>query len=350
MSLTREDIEILDRSLKGELTSEEVERLNDRMKTDENFRNEAERHFILVKELKRHDNRRHLRSIFNEAHAEVSLPAKTISSRNTWAFAAIAASIAIVSVVTTFFVTRSWNSEQTSMYLDLSRKVDRINKSQNIILKDIQQEKNKKAPGTFAGTGFLISPGYISTSYHVVKVADSIYIENEKFGSIKTSIVYTDVTNDVAILKIENENDLIITPPYTISSKEGSLAEEVFTLGYPREDVVFGAGNISAVTGYKGNPNAYQVSVPVNPGNSGGPLFNNKGDLIGIISGKQTETSGVAFATKSTILLGLLSEQSPDSIRQSITKFRMTTQSTSSRVQQVKQWHDYVFMVKVFKN
>src|SRR5690606_40165367 len=101
---------------------------------------------------------------------------------------------------------------------------------------------------------------------------------------------------------------------YMISSAEANLGEEVFTLGFPREDIVFGEGSISALSGYRQNPNAYQVSVPVNPGNSGGPLFNDRGDLVGIISGIQTETMGAAFAIKCSELPSVIDSQNTDSL------------------------------------
>jgi S1-C subfamily serine protease len=155
---------------------------------------------------------------------------------------------------------------------------------------DIAESKEKAAPApipaNYMGTGFLISPnGYLATSHHVIKDADSIYIENKRFGSFKVSVLVSDPAKDVSILKIEIELFKPLTSlPYTILDSESSLGEEVFTLGFPREDIVFGEGSISASTGYKQDSAAYQISVPVNPGNSGGPLFNSKGDVVGIIS------------------------------------------------------------------
>jgi S1-C subfamily serine protease len=215
---------------------------------------------------------------------------------------------------------------------------------------DLAEAKEKIFPGNYAGTGFLLSSrGYVATSYHVVKDADSVVIENEKFGRLKTVVVHSDPINDISILKIDKALGFK-SLPFTIVEDEASLAEEVYTLGYPREDVVFGEGSVSALTGYLQNPNAYQISIPVNPGNSGGPLLNSKGDLIGMISGLQTQTSGAAFAIKSSILLNSVVDPALDSLAVPLTLPKLNTIKNVGRIQQVKQWRDFVFVVRVYKN
>jgi S1-C subfamily serine protease len=136
--------------------------------------------------------------------------------------------------------------------------------------------------------------------------------------------------------------------PYLISDKEAELGEGVYTLGYPRQDVVFGEGSISAQSGYLQNPNAYQISVPVNPGNSGGPLFNAQGNLVGMISGLQTQTYGTAFATKSSTLRHLIDEwEAPPHEKKIILPTRNSLKNLS-RVEQVKRWKNFVFVVEVY--
>jgi len=361
MNLEQVQIDLLDKYIKGDLSAEEAAAVDQRLNSDGEFREKAGQHFAIIREMKFHDQRNQLRAVLNKAHDEIENPVrvlvqeKSLSARptkNYWAISGIAATVAIISVVSTFFITRSLKNEQSAIYRELRRNVEKIEKSQKIILADIDKEKKeKKSPGNYAGTGFLISAnGYLTTSYHVVKEYDSVYIENEKYGSLKATVIHSDPANDVSILKIEGVEQLNLTLPYTIAKTETSLAEEVYTLGYPREDVVFGAGSISAMTGYKGNLNAYQVSVPVNPGNSGGPLFNSKGDLVGIISGIQTETAGVAFATKSTVLLEVIKNEALDSLSNPPTLSRQNTMRNATRIEQVKRWKDYVFMVRVYKN
>jgi S1-C subfamily serine protease len=220
-------------------------------------------------------------------------------------------------------------------------------------LKDIAQSKEKeKVTNQYAGTGFLVSRnGYVATSYHVVKDADSIYIENENFGSLKADIVFSDPTNDVSILKIDRKDFMLMNSlPFIVSNDEANIGEAAFTLGFPREDIVFGEGSVSASTGYLQNANAYQVSVPVNPGNSGGPLFNARGDLIGMISGIQTETSGATFAIKSNIILNICQQTPIDSLSEPLVLPQRNALRYMSRVDQIKKWREYVFIVRVYKN
>ncbi len=80
----------------------------------------------------------------------------------------------------------------------------------------------------------------------------------------------------------------------------------MYTLGYPREDVVYGEGALSARSGFEGDTAFYQVSIPVNPGNSGGPLLDEHGNLIGVVSGRQNDVQSAAFATKSSYLVRLV--------------------------------------------
>jgi len=266
---------------------------------------------------------------------------------------AVAASVALISTFVTFYLTQSIEKEQTAYYKELVRKVEQIKKSQNLIMADIAESKEKSTPtpANYTGTGFLISSsGYIATSYHVIKNADSIYIENQKIGTVKAAMLFSDAASDVSLLKVESEKLVSLgSLPYTIGTKEASLGEDVFTLGFPRDEIVFGEGSISASTGYRQDSNAYQISVPVNPGNSGGPLFNVRGDVVGIISGLQTETSGTAFATKASALLKAI-EVAPDSLSETLALPRVNTLKNLTKVQQLAKWKDYVFMVRVYSN
>jgi serine protease Do len=355
--------ELLDSYAKGQLNGDELDALNEKMRHDVELRKRVEQHVELIEALKFHNSRKELRQTLDDAHLQIEpaqekiIPIESLGNRRFkkyWPMSAVAASVALVSIIGTLYMTRSLETKQTAYYKELRRNVDLIQKSQKIMMKDIAETKEKKRtiPGNYAGTGFLISSnGYVATSYHLVKEADSVYIENEKFGTLRTSVIYSDPENDISILKIEQDSSLHFKNlPFVLSKTEANLAEDVYTLGFPREDVVFGEGSISALSGYKQNPNAYQVSVPVNPGNSGGPLLNSKGDIIGMISGFQTETSGAAFAIKSTILLNVIEQSSLDTLNSPLRLSRQNTLKTSARVQQVKRWKDYVFMVSVYKN
>jgi len=355
--------DLLDRYAKGTLNAQEVAALEARMQQDPAFKEQVEKHLSLVDALRFYGDRAQLLNTLEEAHQEMDPPVKlTPAPRPTgwkryW-MTAVAASVALISVLGTLFMTRELDTKQTAIYKELRRTVEQIKQSQRAMENMVEaKEKPKRTPEAYAGTGFLISSnGYVATSYHVVrdavnKESDSVVIENMKFGRLRATIVHNDPANDVSILKVDQKLDEFSQPlPYMLSMTEANLAEDVYTLGYPREDIVFGEGSVSALTGFKQNPNAYQVSVPVNPGNSGGPLLNTKGDLVGVISGIQTETVGAAFAIKSTVLMDVIDHVTVDSLALPLTLPKQNTMKNNSRVQQVKRWKDFVFMVRVYKN
>jgi S1-C subfamily serine protease len=364
MNPDRALIDLLDRYAKNTLPPDEKAALEQRMEGDPVLSQQVQEHLNLIESMRFYGRRRDLKASLNEIHDTMTTfaqheqrpPVMTVTRTNLWRkywpMTAVAASVALISILGTLQMTQSLETKQTAYYKELRRNVEQIRKSQSRIMADIAESKEKTGPvpETYAGTGFMISAnGYVATSYHVIKGADSVYIENETFGRLKVDILFSDKENDISILKIAPE---LLTPvkslPYTVSPSEANLGEEVFTLGFPREDIVFGEGSVSAATGYKQNPNAYQVSVPVNPGNSGGPLFNARGELVGIISGLQTETSGAAFATKSTILLHAITDMPIDTVNVPLALPRINTLKNLGKVQQVKKWREYVFMVRVY--
>ena len=360
MNNNQEIYDRLDQYLNGTLPQHERVLIEEQLKADPAFKKIAEDHFKLVHALKFHDRRVTLRQTIDNIHEDAvaslapSVPIIAPSSgwKKYWPITAVAASVSLISVLGTLLIVNSHETKQTAYYKELRRKVDQIKKSQSQMMADIAETKGKVTalPETYAGTGFLISSnGYVATSSHVIKGADSVYIENPAFGQLKTTVLINDESTDVAILKIHPEFMQTIKPlPYLLSNEEANLGEEVYTLGFPREDIVFGEGSVSASTGYRQNPNAYQISVPVNPGNSGGPLFNQKGDLIGIISGLQTETSGAAFAIKSSVLLNVIKNIPEDSLSNPLLLPRQNNLKYLSRIQQIKKWKDCVFLVKVY--
>lgn len=358
----QELIDLLDRYYRGQMSASEAAEIEKRLLTDEQFRNAAESHHIATRAIKLVGNRQSVKKILASVPLETpkrvvhkNKPSSTIWKRLI-PLTGIAASVAIISVMGTMLAMQSMEKEQTARYIEAVRKVEQrveqIKESQNLIINNIAEtkEKTRPQPGRYAGTGFLISAnGYLVTSHHVVKGADSVYIENTHLGSMKATVVYSDASNDVSILRIESE-ELPHKLPYTIVEGEARLGEDVYTLGFPREDIVFGEGAISALTGYRQNPNSYQVSVPVNPGNSGGPLFNSRGDLVGIISGLQTETSGAAFAIKSSVILRVLEEMPADSLHSSVVLPKTNALKGLPKVEQVNKWKDNVFVVRVYNS
>jgi serine protease Do len=200
------------------------------------------------------------------------------------------------------------------------------------------------------GTSFLIDGnGYLVTNAHVVRGSSNILVQNTKGQEFKATIVRLDNDNDIAILKID-DSDFKPFPslPYVIRSGNVDLGEQIFTLGYPRDEIVYNEGYMSAKTGYNGDTITCQIAVSANPGNSGGPVLNKNGEVIGILTKTQTTAENVVFAIKSKNIFQALDELKKDTTYQRVRLPNSNSLRGLDRVHQVKQISDCVFMVKAF--
>ncbi len=168
------------------------------------------------------------------------------------------------------------------------------------------------------GSGILIHEnGYILTNYHVIEKAREIQItwldSRNREQTFNASLERSDPQNDLAILKISDKNyNRVKELPYIINYNTAQVGETVFTLGFPHalsemgKEVKVTDGLISALTGYQDDISTYQISVPVQAGNSGGPLFNKKGELVGIVNAKIYGMDNVSYAIKSNYIKNLI--------------------------------------------
>ncbi|MGO4874960.1 trypsin-like peptidase domain-containing protein [Pedobacter psychrotolerans] len=266
---------------------------------------------------------------------------------------AVAASFLVLSLVSVYSIQH--NTKQKEQLVLLSNQVNKAIKTQNSLIRKINN--NATIPGkpaiqnSFGGTGFAISTnGYILTNLHVINGADSLYVQNNKGESFKVKSIYTDPQNDIAILKISDKNfGHLSSIPYTIKKNTSSIGETVYTLGYPKDDAVLGEGYVSSKNGFVGDTTQYQVSIPVNPGNSGGPLLDSNGNLVGIISGKPDQTEGAAFAIKSKYILEAMRAIPQDSLGSNrLSSNKKSMLSGLKRTKQIEKLQDYVFMIKVY--
>jgi serine protease Do len=268
--------------------------------------------------------------------------------RNNKAAIAVAASFLILASVVYFGQTKQDGNMQY-----LSGELIKTQQKTEGLIRKIDNDRPKIAditPAKYSGSGFAISGnGYILTSYHVIKGADSVYIQSSKGNSFKAKAFYTDAVNDIAVLKIDDpEFESLGTLPYSLKKSAAGIGELVYTLGFPKEDVVLGNGYVSSKTGLNGDTLAFQVAIPVNPGNSGGPLLDNSGNIVGIIKGKENKIEGAAFAVKSKYIMEALNAIPQDSLRKRIAFGKRSPLQGMKRDQQVKRMQDYVFMIKVY--
>ncbi len=201
-----------------------------------------------------------------------------------------------------------------------------------------------------SGTAFAISSnGIFVTNYHVIQNSDSITL---RIGNVttryKAKVLIADKNNDLALLKIvDNKFKNIGNIPYIIKTDIIDVGDNIFTLGYPLtssmgEEIKLTQGIISAKTGFQGDISTYQVSAAVQPGNSGGPLLDKAGNVIGIISSKHSGAENVSYAIKSTYLINLIGI-----LDEKIKLPRRNLMSNAKLSKQVLQIEKYIYIVDV---
>ncbi len=148
-------------------------------------------------------------------------------------------------------------------------------KSSVTILVDNENGKNIEL-----GSGVFITPNLIATNYHVIENGIVIKVINNFNGIERNGIVYaTDQIRDVAILKIESDYS---SHYLTINSTLPDIGTHIWVAGTPEGlDGTLSEGIISSVR-KDDDYDLLQISAPISPGSSGGPIINDKGELIGI--------------------------------------------------------------------
>ena len=163
------------------------------------------------------------------------------------------------------------------------------------------------------GTGFFVSDdGYLVTCEHVVRGATSFHIKTTD-GSFPAKLVQKDASIDVAVLKVSG---LFSAIPFARDSGI-KLGDLVFTVGFPNPEVQglepkLTRGEISSLAGMRDDPSYVQISVPVQPGNSGGALVDEHGNVVGVVAARLDDAAtykisgalpqNVNYAVKSAVV------------------------------------------------
>lgn len=354
--------EFIERYFDGSMTAEERVQFDMLRKNDVAVESKVTEHLQFIGLLKQYGERLELENRLNTIHAEIDVHALKEELmihpvwivrmwRNHHSKISVAASIAIFGVLTILILTGKLNNDR-SKYERLSEKINKVEQTVAQIGHGRTPVKPKvnRAPANFRGTGFaLTSNGYLATDYHVIKNADSVYVQNAAGESFHAKVIYTEPKYDLAILQINDPSFKNLSPiPYNLKRAEGDLGESVYTLGYPADNMVYGGGYLASAANYSGDTTEYQISVPVNPGNSGGPLLDEKGNVIGVITARQTQVAGAYFAKKSTYLLKAIQNIPTDSLSKTLNLNTKNKLAGLSRTQQSNKLKNYVFMVKVY--
>ena len=134
--------------------------------------------------------------------------------------------------------------------------------------------------------------------------------------------------------------------PYALAKNKKSLGTKVFTLGFPQEEIVYNEGYISAVNGYQGDSTQYSLEIPAGPGQSGAPVVDAGGNVIGLITGKQSQSEGITYAVCSDALLSLADSLKSDN---KLYLPRTNRLGRMSRVNQIERLEQYTCAIKVYK-
>ncbi len=357
-------LDAVERYLKGEMSEQEIIFLEELRKTNPEVDQMVVEHTFFLNEVEKYSDTKNFKHSLYEVEtklveegvinkSQLKGKAKVIYLWNRYKrTAAVAASIAgIISLFNlglTFFYS---NKTSPQAITELSRQLNDLKKDQNKTNKELKAVKDAvkidpAATPKSGGTGFLIDgKGYLITNAHVLK-GKIIIATNDKGQQFLAKVCMKDEIRDIAVLKIEDKD---FKPygvlPYSINGSV-NLAEPIYTMGYPKDEIVYGEGYLSSLTGYKSDTLTYQISIAADHGNSGGPIMNKNGDVIGILTDKSQ--GGSVFAVKSLYIFKAVDNLKKDTAFANIKLTNSNTIKTMDRVQQVKKVNDCVFLIKSY--
>jgi len=355
--------ESIERYIRGEMLPEERKFFEELRKSNPGVDQMVVEHTLFLHLMERYGDRRNFKSTLQDVHNELFESGQIRQTQETrivrlWLkyrkTVAVAASIAGITALAISGITSYFTPKADVTRIEyLNSKVSLLEKGQKSINDKLNKSQTKipvEAEFKLGGTGFMVDPrGYILTNAHVIANSTVVIVENNKGQQFKTNIVYISPNSDLAFLKIvDSEYKAPPVLPYAISRGNIELGEQIFTLGYPRNEIVYGEGYLSAKTGYLGDTLACQIAVAANPGNSGGPVLDRNGEIIGVLSNRQVQAQGAVFAVRSRNIFIALQEMKSDSSLASIRLPLNSTIKNMDRVQQVKKIQEFIYLVKSY--
>ena len=157
-----------------------------------------------------------------------------------------------------------------------------------------KQPPPKQSDKSSTGTGFFVAPKQILTNNHVIDGCSAIFVRYPDYRVEAAYIASRDETNDLALLTTEMNNRGVAT--FAVGPRVG---QQVATYGFPLSGILsssgnFTLGNVTSLTGMKDDTRILQTSVPIQPGNSGGPLMNMSGSVVGVMEAELRATVMIA--------------------------------------------------------
>ena len=366
MSINNNIWEIAEAYLSGALAEAEVTELKGRLATDTVFANEFYEASNLIRSFEGSGKQKRFRSMLRDIHekqvsGKISQFKRIQFRPQMWRTAAVAASVAILTSAITFWSLNSSIKKSDSQYNTISRDMQYIKKvqaqqqaQQNQLIQNINKNTKPAPPPSYTGTGFaLTNDGYLVTAYHVISDGkgdcDSVYIQTQDGQYYKANLVNYSSDNDIAILKVEKKNFRFGKGevPYMFTTGKAGLGSEIFTLGYPKEDIVYSEGYISSKNGYQGENMQYTLVLPAGHGQSGSPVIDGKGNILGILTAIGSQDESNTYAVSSKAVIELLHSKMPDD--KNIRLSKANKMGKMSRVQLAEKMEAYTVSVKVYK-
>ncbi|MEP6846938.1 MAG: serine protease [Panacibacter sp.] len=360
-------LETIERYLNGNMLPEEKSYFEQLRKNTPEIDQMVVEHKLFLEQMEHFSEHKNLRNALHTAHnnlvdkgavyegGDISTKGLVIQLWDRYKrVTAIAASIAgitalVISGLVAYFTPAATNGQIEQLSKAMTQ-VIRTQTAQGAKLEEVKSNIPKDVEFTTSGSAFLIDgKGYLVTNAHVLKGSGAVVVNN-KGKEFNARIINIDNESDIAILKIQDdEYKPVSSLPYSIKKSNVDLGEELFTLGYPREQIVYNMGYLSAESGFNGDTTSCQISLSANPGNSGGPVLNKNGEIIGILSTRETSAEGVVFAIKSKGIYKLVDElKESDTAVQKIKMPATSSIKNKTRVEQVKEVADCVFLVKAY--
>jgi S1-C subfamily serine protease len=313
-----ENISLFDFYLSGEMSESEKTAFEKRLSNETDLKTDFDAYATFSSEIKEGAKYAEIRNELSEIHTNLYSKKKPIILRAKFIVPlAIAASITFLVLIFPNFNEGSTANEDSG-YQPLTHISDDSIETDDTISLDSTNSliEDDNGYGHLAdslrtiiseprGTSFIISKnGYFLTSKHLVHKRRYVKLQQSDLGiTFKTEVVYRDSILDFAILKCSDRlTEKFNRIPFKFSPNEPALGDEVFTLGYPKSDIVYTKGAVSSETGFKSDSMYFQISMPSNPGYSGGPLFTSNGDLVGIITANHSKKQSVTYVLKHTYI------------------------------------------------
>ncbi len=355
-------LDAAERYARGEMNQEEKDYLEDLRKNNPEVDQLIVEHLYFLNEVHQFGNTKKFKHSLHEvetkliADGTIKQPVVTGKARVIYLWKkhkrtiTVAACIAGAVSILNAGLTSIYNSNKSNRELiALSNDVKKLKEGQTATNKKLDEVKTKtpNAPFKSGGTGFLVdAKGYLITNAHVLK-GKTIVATNNKGQQFLATICLKDETRDIAVLKIDDKDfKPYTTLPYSIN-KTVNLAEPIYTMGYPKDEIVYGEGYLSSETGFKSDTLTYQISIGADHGNSGGPVLNKNGDVIGILTNKFE--GGAVFAVKSLYIFKAVEYLKKETEHNDIKLTAANSIKKMSREEQVKKVNSCVFLIKSYE-